>query len=53
MFLEGGTLRSTAEDCRQATLASDYKGIRFVRRGTAHSLEVVSGSPRLMLYELK
>ena len=30
-----------------------HKDVRFLPRGQAHSVEVVDGSPRVMLYELE
>ena len=53
VFLEGGTLLSIGEDGQEERTTWVYKDVRFLPRGQAHTLEVVTGSPRMMLYELK
>jgi quercetin dioxygenase-like cupin family protein len=53
VFLEGGTLLSTSEDGQEERTTWAYKDVRFLARGQAHRVEVVSGSPRIMLYELQ
>ena len=53
VFLEGGTLLSTDGGGQQETTAWAYKDVLFLPRGQTHTLEVVGGSPRIMLYELK
>ena len=50
--LEGGTLLYTGEDGREVRATWAYKDVRFLPRGQAHTIEVVSGSRRMMLFEL-
>ncbi len=51
--LEGGTLLYTDEDGREVRATWAYKDVRVLPRGQAHTIEVVSGTPRMMLYELE
>ena len=53
VFLEGGTLLSRGEDGQEDRTTWAYKDVRFLSRGQAHTVEVVGGSPRMMLYELE
>ena len=53
VFLEGGTLLSIGENGQEDRTTWAYKDVRFLPRGQAHSVEVVDGSPRVMLYELE
>ena len=53
VFLEAGTLLSRVEDGQEERTTWAYKDVWFLPRGQAHTVEVVSGSPRMMLYELK
>jgi quercetin dioxygenase-like cupin family protein len=53
VFLEGGTLLATGEDGQQERTTWAYKDVRFLPRGQAHRLDVLEGSPRIMLYELE
>ncbi len=53
VFLEGGTLLSRGEDGQEERTTWAYKDVRFFPRGQVHSVEVVDGSPRMMLYELE
>ena len=52
-FLEGGTLLSIGEDGQEERTTWVYKDVWFLPRGQAHTVEVVGGLPRMMLYELK
>ena len=52
VFLEGGTLLSTGEDGQEERTTWAYKDVRFLPRGRAHTVEVLGGSPRVILYEL-
>ena len=53
VFLEGGTLLSIGEDGQEERTTWVYKDVWFLSRGQAHTVEMVGGSPRMMLYELK
>ncbi len=53
VFLEGGSLRLNSDDGQQEYKNLARKDIWYLPRGLAHSLEVVSGSPEIMLYQLK
>ena len=53
VVLEGGTILSRSEDGQETRRTWAYKDVEFVPRGLAHAEEVVSGSPRMMVFELK
>ncbi len=53
VVLEGGTLALKGADGREERTTWAYKDVRFVPRGEVHSIEVVSGTPRIMIFELK
>jgi quercetin dioxygenase-like cupin family protein len=53
VFLEGGTVLSTGEDGQEERTTWAYKDVRFLPRGQAHTVEVLDGSPRVILYELE
>jgi hypothetical protein len=53
VFVQGGTLVLKGPDGREQTSARAYKEVVFSPRGGTHSEEVVSGTPRAMIIELK
>ncbi|HAJ75976.1 MAG TPA: hypothetical protein DCM64_05930 [Gammaproteobacteria bacterium] len=53
VFLSGGTLRLISDDGQQEYKNLTRKDVWYLPRGQSHSLEVVSGSPEIMLYQLK
>ena len=53
VFLEGGTLRSIAEDGVEEDRTYAYKDVDYWPAGRAHRVEVVDGAPRAILFELQ
>ena len=53
VILEGGTITLMREDGTETTTTYSEKDIAFIPAGTAHTVRVVNGSPRVMFYELK
>ena len=52
-FLEGGSLRSIAEDGAEEDRTYAYKDVDYWPAGRAHRLVVVDGAPRVILFELQ
>ena len=53
VFLEGGTLEVRGEGVQLERRTWHFKDVQFLPRGQAHTIEVVSGFPRVMIYELQ
>jgi hypothetical protein len=53
VFVDGGTIRTTARDGKQETHTVAFKGARFVPRGRVDAEEATSGAPRAIVIELK
>lgn len=53
VFLEGGSLRSIAEDGAEEDRTYAYKDVDYWPAGHAHRLVVVDGAPRAILFELQ
>ena len=53
VFLEGGSLRSIAEDGAEEDRTYAYKDVDYWPAGRAHRLVVVDGAPRAILFELQ
>ena len=53
VFLEGGTLEVRGEGVQLERKTWHFKDVRYLPRGQAHRIEVVSGFPRVMIYELR
>ena len=53
VFVDGGTIRTTAKDGRPETDSVAFKKARFVPRGRVDTEEAIAGSPRAIVIELK
>jgi hypothetical protein len=53
VFVDGGTIRTTANDGRPETETVAFKKARFVPRGRVDTEEAIAGAPRAIVIELK
>lgn len=53
VVLEGGTVVFRTEDGREERTVWEYKDVAFMAGSVAHSEDVVSGRPHVMVFELK
>ena len=53
VFVDGGSIESTAADGKSTQFQAAWKSARFVPRGTIDSEAATTGSPRAVVVELK